>query len=1396
MLISLALVIIFIFAPFINGASVYAAADLSSTYNLITGVSITDWDGNPLGNNIPKNTSIRIAYTYAIPNQGDVMEGDSFSFMIPSQVKIDAPGDFEMRDSANQLIANGTLATDGKVTFTFTNYAQTHSNVSGTLWFNLYFDESKIGLDDPTIITFSLGGTSAPVTISIDFDQPAPLPTSIEKTGSYNAVTNQITWTVKVNKENVVVRNGVVEDTIAAGLEFVAGSLTIGGVAAKAADYTYDAGSAVLSYHFPAMINAQQTLTFKTEVKDSEFSNAAEGTILNEKNSAVLRHDGIATLSNEAVVPVTVDFISKTGTFNAATKRIDWTIVVNKNLVTIPDAVILDTLPAGLTLYADSITVDNVAFAAYSYTYPDITMNLGLITGKHTIKFSTDVEASAFTSNTAKNYKNICTLSGTGVPATATANATVGAATNLVRKTNVSYNQATGEITWRVTVNSNQISVINPVITDQIKNGQEYVAGSATINNTVPGGVFTYTPATAAESATITGTLAYTFNTTITGTYIIEFRTRVTNPNVYAGNTTGTNYTNTAVLLGDNITRSTSTGTQTVVSNVVNKTGAGYDYTTRVVSWSIVVNNNQMTLTHAVITDNIPKGMEYVPGSASIDSDTTPTGFSYAAADPGDAAKSGTLTYTFPASITSRYTITFQTRITDVSIFQTNGDKTITNSAWLKHDLISAALESKGTQTVKNTVISKEASYTPGKKYIDWTVNVNANEIPLSNAVIRDVLQEGLALDTVSVRLFHQTVDANSNYIAGSEITLTGANVVYDAATRIFTFNLPTPASGGYKLLFRTNITDKTKSPFTNQVTFNGTGSVNNSTSTPTNVSWAGSGSTGTGEVGSITLLKADAANHAKLLAGASFDLIDKYGNVVLQGTTDAAGSYVFENLRFDVPYTIKEITAPTGYNISLPDYTFTISGVAAVKDITYVYEDTAIYGNIQFIKLGVQDLPLEGASFTLYDHNNQSVGTVESGSDGKVLFEHVPYGNYTIRETNPPEGYLLSTTVLTATVLLNNVTVTANPVSLSNQIIKGNVKVTKTADDKETLLSGATFTIYAASDTDMTSPIAVSVTGKDGIALFTDIPYGIYIVKETIPPAGYMLSTETRAVSVTQDTWTYDLGIFTDTLISTTPGSVIQIKKVGEDGITPLAKATFSLFAASDTAFTVPITATVSGDDGIARFVNIPVGSYVVKETAAPQGYQISTEVFNVSIANNGEIYNTGTCSDRKIRGDIEIYKTNDRNEPLAGASFVLKDLLGNQTAESTSGINGIARFTNIVYGTYTITEVQAPASYSKSDAVLTAEIKENGAALKFTVVNQKSDADVMGASAAKPAQPTPAASVGDAKDPGEVIGANRTINGAARTGESDTVITAAGTVLMLSGLALLAGFRRKRKA
>lgn len=64
--------------------------------------------------------------------------------------------------------------------------------------------------------------------------------------------------------------------------------------------------------------------------------------------------------------------------------------------------------------------------------------------------------------------------------------------------------------------------------------------------------------------------------------------------------------------------------------------------------------------------------------------------------------------------------------------------------------------------------------------------------------------------------------------------------------------------------------------------------------------------------------------------------------------------------------------------------------------------------GNILINKLDLDSNPLEGAEFTLYDQSGKAIKTVTSDAKGTVMFNNLPLGLYTVRETKAPDGYEL----------------------------------------------------------------------------------------------------------------------------------------------------------------------------------------------------------------------------------------------------------------------------------------------------------------------------------------------------------------------------------------------------
>ncbi|MBU5293033.1 LPXTG cell wall anchor domain-containing protein, partial [Anaerosalibacter bizertensis] len=165
------------------------------------------------------------------------------------------------------------------------------------------------------------------------------------------------------------------------------------------------------------------------------------------------------------------------------------------------------------------------------------------------------------------------------------------------------------------------------------------------------------------------------------------------------------------------------------------------------------------------------------------------------------------------------------------------------------------------------------------------------------------------------------------------------------------------------------------------------------------------------------------------------------------------------------------------------------------------------IRGTIEFSKLGEDKKPLAGAEFTLYSKDNDklAIATAVSDSKGKVVFENIPYGNYIIKETKAPAGYLLSGTELKANITEDGKTIKANPESISNKKIKGTLELSKIDKSTSKPLANAKIAVY---DEDG-KLVEEKITDKNGIAKFEQLPYGKYYFMETEAPLGYVKNNE-----------------------------------------------------------------------------------------------------------------------------------------------------------------------------------------------------------------------------------------------------------------------------------------------
>jgi len=251
-------------------------------------------------------------------------------------------------------------------------------------------------------------------------------------------------------------------------------------------------------------------------------------------------------------------------------------------------------------------------------------------------------------------------------------------------------------------------------------------------------------------------------------------------------------------------------------------------------------------------------------------------------------------------------------------------------------------------------------------------------------------------------------------------------------------------------------------------------------------------------------------------IAGVPFTIIGQTiaGTVdTFHVVSDENGEILLENLLIG-DYTIQELDSAltAGYVLS-PEQTVTV----ATDEITELtIHNSLMRGDLKIIKtFEGQTVPLAGVKFTVAGVSIAGIpfeSALETDENGAIFLEGLPVGDYAILEIGSEltEGYVLSEEQ-TITVAHERLT----ELIIQNNIIRGNVKLTKTDKETGATLALAIFDLYGPDGQQQ----GVYVTDENGELLIEKLPYGYgYKLVENEAPEGYKLSNVEFVFDITED--------------------------------------------------------------------------------------------------------------------------------------------------------------------------------------------------------------------------------------------------------------------------------------
>ncbi len=1274
-----------------------------------------------------------IRYDFAIPNASqNYKEGSVIDTYIPTEYCTFANPDtlYDLKDADGTVIAQFSVNTDGRVVITFTKEVEGKSEVSGYFYVGCKLNAENV--EDEGTIEIDLNIANVPVIpITVNNSTPGETEASITKATEWSV---PFGWNISLNPGDEDVAGMIIKDTLVG--QVLDGDVTFGGVVMQeGVDYTFDAATGEFVFTVPMDITNTTSLIIPTKPKAESL--AAEDSSQEIKNTASLygTDNTKKSDSNTASRWLTTDWVNKSYSYDETNKTITWIIKVNNNNLDVENAKVKDSF---LEEYKDfeivGLTINGVSQSVTAGDNP-FPLSLGDIDSQQIITFTVQkTDGSIPTGSIA----NTATFVGDGVPADAVDEAIFTKTVNYISKSG-QYNQATGKVDWTIVVNSDMTTITNPEFQDTLPTGLTYVKDSFTVNGT------SQTPTVNGQMITYNFTSEKT-DDKISKSYTIQFSTSVGS----VVNNETVSFTNKASLTGDEVPADTTADatvsfTPSLFKKVCNQWygqndnggdygGDAYDVSSHKIKWKLSVNESMIDMGEGVsITDTLDASQTFLGEDGDV------VVYKYVNGSP--VAVEGVVTYaynndtnqitfTFSGFVTDRYSIIYKTQILDDAMPQPGEEKTYSNSATISYDNkteTSSATSPKVTgYTVdkKGTILSNTNTENGDGAVLKWELDINKNQVLIPEGVITDTLQKGTTLIEDSIVLQELNADEYGNWNVGSVVDANTYSYTYNTTTRTFTFNMPKDSAKAYRLCFNTKVVDTTVTSVSNTAKFKGTSPTLSNQSTVNGIDTSLIGGGITIAEGKLIVIKVDENDQAKVLEGAVFEVRDDNGNVYTSDPTDENGITIYDSLKLDTQYYLKETVAPAGYELSTEEYAFEIATGTTDNTITYYYKDAKVSenGSISVNKYDNSSpaKPLQGATFTLYDESKTDVIDVqESKSNGVATFNNVPYGTYVLVETKAPSGYIMNSSAFEETVIVDatNKNLTFDVYNTKEAgVITVYKKDDNSTESERIPLQGAEFTLYCANSgatsengESTMSVYATAVTDSAGKVTFADLPYGTYYLQETKAPDGYEITDSSLKTIVVNSN---DTTKYTYTYTNKKIVADIKVKKTDKSTGVALAGAVFGLYNSTGNLL---LDTQTSGADGYVLFEDLEAGTYIVKEISPPDKYNGTSVVLSVAVTESKTYVYDTTFKNEEQQGEFSFKKIDSETKVgLQGAVFTLYDTMGNEVASATSDEDGVVTFTDLAFGIYKLVETTAPTGYYRNVQEVSVTVESNVA---FTI-------------------------------------------------------------------------------
>ena len=362
---------------------------------------------------------------------------------------------------------------------------------------------------------------------------------------------------------------------------------------------------------------------------------------------------------------------------------------------------------------------------------------------------------------------------------------------------------------------------------------------------------------------------------------------------------------------------------------------------------------------------------------------------------------------------------------------------------------------------------------------------------------------------------------------------------------------------------------------------------------------------------------------------------------------------------------------------------------------------------------------PIEGVKFALYK-DEKLLQEKQTDKDGRISFDNLYPGKYTVKEVETAEKYVLENTPKEIELKYNE----TKEIEITNKLKTGKIKVYKVdKDNKEVKIEGVKFDLYSE---ELKKVIGTYTTDQNGEINVENLPVGEYKVIEKESNKWYNLADEIKIkvdFNKTAET----------TIVNELKKGQIKVIKVDKENNEVKLKGVKFEVQDKDGKVLETLKTDKNGEATTSKYAIKDFENLYLKEVETNEKYVLNDKITKVKLEEN-KIKNV-VFENEKIKGKIKIIKTSkDYNKinnlkagsPIEGVKFEIYNLDGKLLETLTTNKEGIAISSHLEKGKYKVKEVETNKNYILNTQTQNAIIKENGEVVTLNITNDSKNPDI----------------------------------------------------------------------